>query len=46
MINYVQVLAEQMARTRFRDGKWERLDEYGRWVPWPVLKLRSVRDRV
>jgi hypothetical protein len=37
-INYAEVLPEQLARTRFRDGRWERLED-GEWVPWPVLKM-------
>jgi len=38
MIDYVEVLREQMARARYRNGLWERLED-GRWVPWPVLRL-------
>jgi hypothetical protein len=38
LINYVEVLSEQMSQTRYRDGSWERL-ENGQWVPWRVLKL-------
>jgi|HubBroStandDraft_2_1064218.scaffolds.fasta_scaffold02109_7 hypothetical protein len=38
LINYVEILSEQMSQTRYRDGNWERL-ENGQWVPWRVLKL-------
>jgi hypothetical protein len=38
LIDYVEVLREQLGRARFRNGQWERF-ENGEWVPWPVLKL-------
>ena len=38
LVNYVEILGEQMSRTRYRNGLWERLED-GRWVPWRVLKL-------
>lgn len=35
---------EQMNRSRYRNGRHERL-ENGEWVPWPVLKIdKYARD--
>jgi hypothetical protein len=34
-------LMDQMNRSRFRGGRFERL-EGGEWVPWPVLPLDRV----
>lgn len=31
-------LSDQMNRSRYRNGRFERL-EGGEWVPWPVLPL-------
>jgi len=38
LINYVEILTEQMSKTRYRDGVWERFED-GQWAPWRVLKL-------
>ncbi len=38
LVDYIGVLSEQMNRARFRDGRWERLED-GQWKPWPVLWL-------
>ena len=38
LVNYVEVLGEQMSKTRTRDGVWERLQD-GEWATWPVLRL-------
>lgn len=35
------VLDAQMAAGRYRNDKWERL-ENGEWVPWPVLTLDGL----
>lgn len=40
----VAKLNEQLARCRYRDGRWERL-ENGEWVAWPVLKLDRLALR-
>ena len=37
-IDYRDHIVEQMNRSRYRDGRHERL-ENGAWVPWPVLPL-------
>jgi hypothetical protein len=37
-IDYRDHIVEQMRRSRYRDGRHERL-ENGEWVPWPVLTL-------
>lgn len=37
-------VAAQMADTRLRNGRWERL-RAGQWEPWPVLQLdRAGRE--
>ena len=38
MIDFKFDVAEQMSRSRYVNGRHERL-ENGQWVPWPVLTL-------
>jgi hypothetical protein len=38
------LLREQMKNIRFRNGRWERL-ENGQWAPWPVLKIDGLAAR-
>jgi hypothetical protein len=48
MTVYTDTIQEQMKRSRYRNGRHERL-ENGEWVPWPVLTIdkygREEADR-